>query len=117
MDPADLELPEPDLEPSTELAPISNDELLSQLAGQEIERLLAEVDDQIDAALAAEQAKANKPVAALAFRKYPERTQQPALPEVVEGETAPPLKQQPPVVRSSGMIHRWQRAPIHLPRR
>ena len=91
MDPADLELPEP-LEPSTELAAISNDEFLSQVASQEIERLLAEVDDQIDAALAAEQAKGHEPQAALAFRKYPQATSQPALPEVVEGEQASPAE-------------------------
>src|SRR5947207_2873221 len=88
MDPAELDLPEP-IDPQSPVAPINDDEFLSQLAGQEIERLLAEVDNQIDAALAAEQAAVNPPSApALALRKYPEPLTRPALPDVVEGERA-----------------------------
>src|SRR5689334_5352945 len=68
MDPAELGLSEP-LD-SDENSPISNDELLSQLAGNEIERLLAEVDQQLDEVLGRK--REPNPSPALALRKYPE---------------------------------------------
>jgi len=67
MNPADLDIPDP-CNSSQELSPISNDELMSQLAGKEIERLLAEVDQQLDAAMGV---KPTEPSPALALRRYP----------------------------------------------
>ncbi|HEX8523672.1 MAG TPA: hypothetical protein VF669_15560 [Tepidisphaeraceae bacterium] len=71
---------------SADVSPISNDELLSQLAGKEIERLLAEVDDQLDEALGI--IREQTPAPALALRKYPEpqhvSEQEAGLAEVLE---------------------------------
>ena len=78
MNPADLDIPDP-CNSSQELSPISNDELLSQLAGKEIERLLAEVDQQLDAAIGIkEKGEESSPAPALALRRYPQ--QRPAKP-------------------------------------
>jgi hypothetical protein len=111
MDPTELELPEPS-DPQPSVPPINDDEFLSQLAGQEIERLLAEVDNQIDAALAAEAAAQNAPTApALALRKYPEPLTRPALPDVVEGQAQEPKSsfiwddpQEPPLAARADMF-------------
>ncbi len=70
MGPGEIDLPNP-LDDGGESSPISNDELLSQLAGKEIERLLAEVDQQLDAAMDA--VAGENPSPALALRKYPRR--------------------------------------------
>jgi hypothetical protein len=64
----EIDLPNP-MDDGGESSPISNDELLSQLAGKEIERLLAEVDQQLDAAMDA--VAEEDPSPALALRKYP----------------------------------------------
>src|SRR5215204_6356643 len=53
---------------SQEMSPISDDEMLSQLAGNEIARLLAEVDQQLDSAVNGEN---QSPAPALALRRYP----------------------------------------------
>jgi hypothetical protein len=76
MNPADLDIPDP-CNSSQEMSPITQDELLSQLAGKEIERLLAEVDQQLDAAM---DEKQDQPAPALALRRYP-RPQVPTLAE------------------------------------
>ena len=52
---------------SQEMSPISDDEMLSQLAGNEIARLLAEVDQQIDSAISG---PSEAPAPALALRRY-----------------------------------------------
>ena len=52
---------------SQEMSPISDDEMLSQLAGNEIARLLAEVDQQLDSAINGEK---QAPAPALALRRY-----------------------------------------------
>ncbi|MBA2708545.1 MAG: hypothetical protein H0U59_12145, partial [Gemmatimonadaceae bacterium] len=70
MNPTDLDIPDP-CNSSQELSPISNDELLSQLAGKEIERLLAEVDQQLDAAMGINpRNEARSPAPTLALRRY-----------------------------------------------
>jgi hypothetical protein len=61
---------------SQEMSPISDDEMLSQLAGNEIARLLAEVDQQLDSAVSGEN---HAPAPALALRRYPGATAAPAL--------------------------------------
>jgi hypothetical protein len=85
MDPADLGLSDPF--DSKDISPISNDELLSQLAGKEIERLLAEVDEQLDAAMGI--AREADPSSALVLRKYPQARhiseQEAGLAEVLKG--------------------------------
>ena len=53
---------------SQEMSPISDDEMLSQLAGNEIARLLAEVDQQLDSAI---NDPKDAPSPALALRRYP----------------------------------------------
>ena len=68
MDPADLG-PSDSFE-SQPNSPISNEEFLSQLAGKEIERLLAEVDQQLDAAMGI--IREENPAPALVLRKYPQ---------------------------------------------
>jgi hypothetical protein len=86
MDPADLGLSDP-FDSQENSSPFTNDELLSQLAGKEIDRLLSEVDEQLDAVIGKSR-KAN-PSPALALRKYPEARhvsqQEAGLAQVLEG--------------------------------
>jgi hypothetical protein len=86
MNPADLDIPDP-CNSSQEMSPISNDELLSQLAGKEIERLLAEVDQQLDAAMRIRD-KAPAPAPALALRRYPQRPVAPLPAPAIQDQAA-----------------------------
>src|SRR5215207_10104949 len=60
---------------SQEMSPITDDEMLSQLAGKEIARLLAEVDQQLDAAIGDPEPA---PAPALALRRYGQGQHAPA---------------------------------------
>ncbi len=69
MDPTDLGLSDP-FDSQENSSPFTNDELLSQLAGKEIDRLLSEVDEQLDAVMG--NSRGPNPAPALVLRKYPD---------------------------------------------